>query len=596
VAFGLLGALLLVALVEVGNDGGGSRRTSMAEQGMYHEHGAAAIRGTVATQEAEASEIIPASNLEYDEHMGLPWETGLERRGVTDPRAVADSIIDYADEGGDDVTGATSSKLRKYETAELDHTLERPDEIVGSVPTYRAESDYITSGVVGNYEKSLENGPVAAMGINGKAPARAVANTIIDEAVKATKDCTGVVDPNGMHGIGRGSPPCEYAAVSLNANCSAHSHLRVDFTLPHDERSKCRCDPGYSGPNDGECTICPDNFYCIGADIPPVECPANSVSLPGSHQCFCSPGFLGQPGPENPPTGCQVCPHGRVCHGGFDFELCPRRMTSPLGSSELSQCECKPGWFQPGEAQTCEICPQGFYCPLGPEKIACPAGAETQMPGAGKAEDCICAPGQYGDGHSCTECPANNYCLGGDHVEPCPAMTHSSVGSRKATDCIESPLPDAIVFDHSGTPSGSGAESSHGHGDGDHHGIVEGTAFDITTGEGVPHAEIHLDYAGQIMFSSESDDGGMFEIHAPPAAYEATATAEGYCSASESADVHEDHHEPVTRPLALSPILPAGQVRFHLTSDGGADSFALTIYGPGGCVIDGEGNKHVLAS
>ena len=455
VAFGLLGSLLLVALVEVSNDGGGSRKTSMAEQGMYHEHGASAIRGSVPTQEAEASEIIPASNLEYDEHMGLPWETGLERRGVTDPRAVADSIIDYADEGGDDVTGATSSKLKKYETAELDHTLERPDEIVGSVPTYRAESNYITSGVVGNYEKSLENGPVAAMGINGKAPARLVANTIIDEAVKGTKDCTGVVDPNGMHGIGRGSPPCEYAAVRLHADCAANSHLRVDFTLPHDERSKCRCDPGYYGPNNGNCTICPADTYCIGADIPPIDCPANAESAPGSHQCFCSPGYLGLPGPENPPTECQICPQGRVCHGGLDFELCPRRMTTPLGASNMSQCECKPGWFQPGEAQTCQICPQGFYCPLGPEKIACPAGAETQMPGAGKAEDCVCAPGQYGDGHSCTECPANSFCLGGDRKEACPDNTHSAAGSGRAIDCIESPLPPTVVYDKAtSTPAG----------------------------------------------------------------------------------------------------------------------------------------------
>jgi len=79
----------------------------------------------------------------------------------------------------------------------------------GSVPNYRAESAYITSGVVGNYEKNLENGPTMSV-VGSKVPPRKVAYEIIDDAVKgdAHIDCTGVVDANGVHGVGHGTPPC----------------------------------------------------------------------------------------------------------------------------------------------------------------------------------------------------------------------------------------------------------------------------------------------------------------------------------------------------------------------------------------------------
>lgn len=79
----------------------------------------------------------------------------------------------------------------------------------GSVPNYRAESAYITSGVVGNYEKDLENAPTMSV-VGSKVSPRKVAYEIIDDAVKgpAHIDCTGVVDANGVHGVGHGTPPC----------------------------------------------------------------------------------------------------------------------------------------------------------------------------------------------------------------------------------------------------------------------------------------------------------------------------------------------------------------------------------------------------
>lgn len=72
-----------------------------------------------------------------------------------------------------------------------------------------AESQYILSGIFGNYEKELENKPTMAV-VSGKLPARTVAYTIIDEAYKdkTSPDCTGSVDKDGVHGVGKGTPPC----------------------------------------------------------------------------------------------------------------------------------------------------------------------------------------------------------------------------------------------------------------------------------------------------------------------------------------------------------------------------------------------------
>lgn len=51
---------------------------------------------------------------------------------------------------------------------------------------YRAESTFITSGVAGNYEKSLENSNASVLSPNAHANPRDVANLIIDSAISDT--------------------------------------------------------------------------------------------------------------------------------------------------------------------------------------------------------------------------------------------------------------------------------------------------------------------------------------------------------------------------------------------------------------------------
>merc|ERR1719181_238515 len=163
---------------------------------------AGSIRGSKPTFDAEATSIIDGSN--YVKHMGEPfWAvTGPH----SDDAAEADSIIDIANHDNMDITGKAGATLY---AAAADPKAPAAAWMRGSIPNYRAESQYILSGVFGNYEKSLENMPTMAV-VSGKLPARTVAYTIIDEAYKdkTSPDCTGSVDKDGVHGVGKGTPPC----------------------------------------------------------------------------------------------------------------------------------------------------------------------------------------------------------------------------------------------------------------------------------------------------------------------------------------------------------------------------------------------------
>jgi len=163
---------------------------------------AGTITGSVPTDEEEASAIIDGAD--YIKHMGEPfWPvTGPH----SDDAAEADSIIDHANADNVDVTGKAGATLY---AAASDPSAPASAWMKGSIPNYRAESNYILSGVFGNYEKELENQPTMSV-VSGKLPPRTVAYNIIEEAYKdkTSPDCTGSVDKDGVHGVGKGTPPC----------------------------------------------------------------------------------------------------------------------------------------------------------------------------------------------------------------------------------------------------------------------------------------------------------------------------------------------------------------------------------------------------
>jgi len=163
---------------------------------------AGSITGSVPTDEAEADAIIDGKD--YVKNMAVDFSDVIGPH--SDDAAEADKIIDTANRDNPDITGKAGATLY---AAATDPTAPASAWMRGSIPNYRAESQYILSGIFGNYEKSLENKPTMSV-VGGKVSARTVAYTIIDEAYKdkTSPDCTGSVDASGVHGVGKGTPPC----------------------------------------------------------------------------------------------------------------------------------------------------------------------------------------------------------------------------------------------------------------------------------------------------------------------------------------------------------------------------------------------------
>ena len=145
-------------------------------------------------------------------------------------------MSDFANKENVDVTGKAGATI--YEVAS-DPSAPGSAWLRGSVPNYNAESTYITSGVTGNYEKMLENAPTMSV-VGGKVSPRSVAYKIIDDAYKdpTSPDCTGVTDSLGMHGVGKGTPPCTATVAfkkPLNMAGNYHiSKIYVNITLDTD--------------------------------------------------------------------------------------------------------------------------------------------------------------------------------------------------------------------------------------------------------------------------------------------------------------------------------------------------------------------------
>jgi hypothetical protein len=72
-------------------------------------------------------------------------------------------------------------------------------------------------------------------------------------------------------------------------------------------------------------------------------------------------------------TQCVPCPAGSYCPTGTGPPvLCPDNGKSPLGSDDLKDCDCDPGYFR--DVDCCSLCHFDYYC-LGKQiqyVIACP--------------------------------------------------------------------------------------------------------------------------------------------------------------------------------------------------------------------------------
>ena len=178
-------------------------------------------------------------------------------------------------------------------------------------------------------------------------------------------------------------PAGSYCASGQLSACPAFTSSAAQSVLSTD----CKCMPGYVGPDGGMCDACWIDFYCPGG-MSSRACPEMSSSPQGSSSdaaCICDAGYtpnfffiillgttsqfcevvvlksrnvhlsvqdfcneirisgryLGDAGGP-----CTACPEGVYCESGVAIN-CPDFAAAAAGSTSVSDCKCKPGYYAP---------------------------------------------------------------------------------------------------------------------------------------------------------------------------------------------------------------------------------------------------------
>ena len=237
----------------------------------------------------------------------------------------------------------------------------------------------------------------------------------------------------------------------------------------------CKCDPGHTGPDGGECSPCAiGTFKPASGPQACTQCPTNSLSPEGSTRlvsCKCNPGHTGPDG-----ATCSACAIGtfKPGSGSQACTQCPTNSSSPRASIQLTDCTCIAGYTGP-DGGACSPCARGEYKDVtgSSECVSCSANSDAPA-GSDAISDCQCVAGYTGpDGGACTACSAGKFkptsgsslcwvqppcpigytgpesgpcepCVAGkfkdvNGSEPCmqcPVQSTSSQGSTQQTDCF----------------------------------------------------------------------------------------------------------------------------------------------------------------
>jgi hypothetical protein len=202
-----------------------------------------------------------------------------------------------------------------------------------------------------------------------------------------------------------------------------------------------------------------------------VDCPDNATSPAGSDasaDCLCAAGFLGRPGglctacaagkqketvgehnctdcsagthKSTPGPGkCQACAAGKFARssGSQSCTLCPSYAISREGSTDVTQCQCQPGYVGPSVGP-CVVCGVGQYKSSN-TCTTCPAGTSSRE-GSSKIANCTCRVGFSGfsDGAICEACTGATFknVTGPGNCSRCPS---NSVDAYASKECMCNP-------------------------------------------------------------------------------------------------------------------------------------------------------------
>eukprot|EP00345_Euplotes_harpa_P018512 CAMPEP_0168337220 /NCGR_PEP_ID=MMETSP0213-20121227/12034_1 /TAXON_ID=151035 /ORGANISM="Euplotes harpa, Strain FSP1.4" /LENGTH=195 /DNA_ID=CAMNT_0008342615 /DNA_START=295 /DNA_END=882 /DNA_ORIENTATION=+ len=161
------------------------------------------------------------------------------------------------------------------------------------------------------------------------------------------------------------------------------------------------CRPGTYG-SEGDCKICPYNYYCPGDTAQPLQCPPGFTSFDGEAKCVemnedeleyrltrrlftCS----SQPGYICSGSSSVECADGNYCPGANNQYACPLNSYCPKASGT----EAIPsGYYSDSGDDDYHICPRGYYC-NGGSKVACSSGSYA-----------------FEGSTLCTTCPSGSKC------------------------------------------------------------------------------------------------------------------------------------------------------------------------------------------
>ncbi|CAE7241672.1 UVR8 [Symbiodinium sp. CCMP2592] len=211
-------------------------------------------------------------------------------------------------------------------------------------------------------------------------------------------------------------------------------------------RMQILCPPGQYEQNQA-CQLCPADTYCPGGRAP-QSCPAASEAPRGSSQlsqCECLPGYYRTPESSR----CTSCPYGSTTleAGATSLAACicqPNFVNmEPENPDNVSVCECGPGFGFDRQTGVCSPCEQGSYKETAGNALCsgCPVDKSTLEEASRSIQDCLCRPGSFSvssnqSGGDCSTCHPGSYCNGTGIAFECQEGANSTAGARSPDECI----------------------------------------------------------------------------------------------------------------------------------------------------------------
>ncbi|XP_062603182.1 uncharacterized protein LOC134264959 [Saccostrea cucullata] len=291
-------------------------------------------------------------------------------------------------------------------------------------------------------------------------------NSTGNDDVSDCKQCTpgsycdgsGNVVPDGLCSQGYYCPGGQDSATPTGYNCT-QGHF-----CPEGSSSPQRCASGSYQDELGQwtCKACPAGYFCDSVMSPVVlynnsycptgyYCPENTTN---SNQYPCPAGTFNNQTHRTQLSDCQSCSGGMYCDQDG--------LSQPVGNCQAGYyCTSGANSSTPTQDANANICPEGFYCPVGTvTSQSCPPGTFNPSTGRQAVGECTnCTGGYYcpdynmtaagpqcSQGYYCPSaadtatfiiCPAGSYCAQGVSTpSPCPAGTFSNVtGLSAVTQC-----------------------------------------------------------------------------------------------------------------------------------------------------------------